>query len=229
MHDPKTVTFDAIRAAGGIVHSDGNIFFTNAEQFHAAADSIRTPAAQGAVREELVRNIKDAIRELSGGFVYPDLIIAVDQLAALSADVGETATLEGVRDKLFDGRPVTRDAEGWYRHPAIPLADEDVNYEKLLTALRVETVFVSMENDNPEAAERYGEAGEGDCHYWTPTPPEGDDWCLLSVYDTEDGPYALFGRDAYIAEQKRKRENTRRMADAIADNTAKAEVMPKWL
>lgn len=28
---------DTIRAAGGIIHSDGNIFFTRAEQFLAAA------------------------------------------------------------------------------------------------------------------------------------------------------------------------------------------------
>lgn len=43
----KTVctTHDAIRAAGGIVHSDGNIFFTNLDKLHAA---VRSNA--GAVR-----------------------------------------------------------------------------------------------------------------------------------------------------------------------------------
>lgn len=30
---------DSIRDAGGIVHSDGNIFFTNAEQFLIAASA----------------------------------------------------------------------------------------------------------------------------------------------------------------------------------------------
>ncbi|BDD90911.1 hypothetical protein PanNE5_03510 [Pandoraea sp. NE5] len=149
------------------------------------------------------------------------ILEAIEELkrrAALSADGGEAANLEGLRDKLFDGRPVTRDAEGWYWHPAMPDADEDVNYGKLLTALRIEAVFVSMEVDDSEAADRYGEAGEADCHYWTPTPPEGDGWHLLAVYDTEDGPYALFGRDAYVAEQKCKQERTRQMAAAIAAN-----------
>ncbi|VVE78135.1 hypothetical protein [Pandoraea sputorum] len=152
------------------------------------------------------------------------ILEAIEELkrrAALSADGGEAANLEGLRDKLFDGRPVTRDAEGWYYHPALPHADEDVDFEKLLTALRIESVFLAMEDDNPEASERYGDAGEADCHYWTPTPPEGDDWCLLAVYDTEDGPYALFGRDAYVAEQKRKQERTRQRAEAIAANQAR--------
>lgn len=35
--DAERALKDAIRAAGGIVHSDGNIFFTNAEQFLQAA------------------------------------------------------------------------------------------------------------------------------------------------------------------------------------------------
>lgn len=143
--------------------------------------------------------------------------------AALSADGGEAANLEGLRDKLFDGRQVTRDAEGWYYHPALPNTDEDVNLENLLAALRIESVFVSMESDDSEAADRYGEAGEADCHYWKPTAPEGEGWRLLAVYDTEDGPYALFGRDAYVAEQKRKQEHTRRIAAAIAANQAKGE------
>lgn len=47
---------DAIRAAGGIVHSDGNIFFSNAEQFEKAAAWNRRPPASServALIEEL--------------------------------------------------------------------------------------------------------------------------------------------------------------------------------
>lgn len=33
---PSAITHDSIRAAGGIVHSDGNIFFRNIEQARAA-------------------------------------------------------------------------------------------------------------------------------------------------------------------------------------------------
>ena len=150
-------------------------------------------------------------------------MLAAAPTPAAQSEGQEAPNLEGLRDKLFDGRPVTRDAEGWYYHPALPNTDEDVNFGNLLAALRVESVFVSMEVDDSEAADRYSEAGEADCHYWTPTPPEGDDWCLLAVYDTEDGPYALFGRDAYVAEQKQKHERTRQRAEAIAANQAKGD------
>lgn len=39
---------DIIRAAGGIVHSDGNIFFTNAEQFKCAALASQATPAPGS-------------------------------------------------------------------------------------------------------------------------------------------------------------------------------------
>lgn len=40
MPELKTKMLDAIRAAGGFVHSDGNIFFTSSEQFRVAAEAI---------------------------------------------------------------------------------------------------------------------------------------------------------------------------------------------
>jgi len=55
---------DAIRQAGGIVHGDGNIFFTNAEQFRAAAlaSQAAEPASEtaaGAVTDEQIRAVLD--------------------------------------------------------------------------------------------------------------------------------------------------------------------------
>ncbi|VVD70780.1 hypothetical protein [Pandoraea anhela] len=149
--------------------------------------------------------------------------LPVSERAALSADGGEAVDLEGLRAKLLDGRPVIRDAEGWYDHPAMPFADEDVNYEWLLAALGIETRFVSMEADDSDAYDRYGAAHEPDCHYWTPTVPDGDGWQLLSIYDTEDGPHVLFGRDIYAVAQARRKEHTRRLAAAIAAKTAKGD------
>lgn len=186
----------------------------------------------GDEREVLIQSMKNAQEWIAASRARCDEIErdrwdalqrVIDFLAcaALPADGGEAANLEGLRDKLFDGRQVTRDAEGWYYHPALPNTDEDVNLENLLAALRIESVFVSMESDDSEAADRYGEAGEADCHYWKPTAPEGEGWRLLAVYDTEDGPYALFGRDAHVAEKKRKQESTRQRAEAIAASTVK--------
>jgi hypothetical protein len=105
--------------------------------------------------------------------------------------------LEGLREKLLTPREIVRDEDGWLWHPDYPVCDEGTHAGKFLDAFGIEAVFVSMESDDPEGAERYFEAGEPDCSYWTPTPPAGDGWVLLEIYDTEDGPYALFGRDAY--------------------------------
>ncbi len=51
-----------IRNAGGIVHSDGNIFFTNAEQFIAASQAGRAAACY--VRTDALERLKD--KRLSG-------------------------------------------------------------------------------------------------------------------------------------------------------------------
>lgn len=39
----EVITVASIRAAGGIVHSDGNIFFTNIDQLRAALSHPSTP------------------------------------------------------------------------------------------------------------------------------------------------------------------------------------------
>ncbi len=38
------------------------------------------------------------------------------------------------------------------------------------------------------------EAGEADVSAWKPTPPIGEGWFLVSVHDTEDGPYSVWLR-----------------------------------
>lgn len=45
-----------IRASGGIVHSDGNIFFTSGEQFLAAARAALAAPAQAAPANEALKN-----------------------------------------------------------------------------------------------------------------------------------------------------------------------------
>ena len=124
--------------------------------------------------------------------------------------------LEGLREKLLAPRQIVRDEDGWLTHSDFPICDEDVRADKLLEAFRIEAAFVSMEDDvSHEAYEEYYESGAPDCSSWTPTPPAGNGWVLLEIYDTEDGPYAMFGRDAYTAEQERKKENTRKLRAAV--------------
>jgi hypothetical protein len=123
--------------------------------------------------------------------------------------------LEGLREKLLTPRQIVRDKDGWLWHPHYPVCDEGTRADKFLEAFGIETAFVGMESDNSDMAERWHEEGLTDCSEWTPTPPAGEGWLLLEIYDTEDGPYALFGRDAYEAEKARKRENTRRLSEAV--------------
>ena len=33
---------------------------------------------------------------------------------------------------------------------------------------------------------------------WEPQSPDGEGWFLVAIYDTEDGPYACFGRPAEV-------------------------------
>ncbi len=106
--------------------------------------------------------------------------------------------LEGLTDRLLAPREIVRDADGWLSHPAMPICDEGVRYDKFLSAFGMQAHFCAMDGDAPpDAVERYfnGEGAEqGNCRSWTPTPPEGDGWVLLEIYDTEDGPHAVFAR-----------------------------------
>lgn len=120
--------------------------------------------------------------------------------------------LQGLREKLLAPREIVRDEDGWLTHPDFPICDEDVRADKFLEAFRIESAFVGMEEDvDFETYDRYVESEEPNCSAWIPTPPAGNGWLLLEIYDTEDGPHALFGRDAYTAEQERKKEHTRKL------------------
>jgi len=102
--------------------------------------------------------------------------------------------LENLRELLLAPRPIVRDEDGHLTHPALPICDERVRYDELLAVFGIEAHYVGMESDDSKAYERYSGADGPDCSYWTPAPPSGDGWLLLAIYDTEDGPYALFGR-----------------------------------
>ncbi|MFM0243842.1 hypothetical protein [Paraburkholderia sediminicola] len=99
-----------------------------------------------------------------------------------------------MRDALLAPREIVRDTDGFLTHPAFPLCDEDVCANKLLAAFGMDAVFVSMECDDDAAYDRYSDGADGGFADWNPTPPEGDGWMLLQIYDTEDGPYAMFAR-----------------------------------
>jgi len=100
--------------------------------------------------------------------------------------------LEGVADALLAPRVMKRNEDGALYHPDFPIFDEGVRADLFLTALGLESAFVSMEQDAPHL---WNDENEYDLNAWTPTPPASD-WVLLEVYDTENGPYAMFARQA---------------------------------
>ncbi|TKI21311.1 hypothetical protein FCO27_18925, partial [Bacillus pumilus] len=167
-------------------------------------------AGLGLINEALSRDPEDG-----GAEPILDAIEELKTKAGVGAEAAQGAAvainLEGLRERLLAPRMIVRDEDGWLHHPASPICDEGTQADKLLEAVGIEAAFVGMESDAPDLAERWHEQGMTDCSAWTPTPPTGNDWQLLEIYDTEDGPYALFGRDAYTAEQERRKEHTRKL------------------
>ncbi|UTV56390.1 hypothetical protein [Burkholderia arboris] len=110
------------------------------------------------------------------------------------------ADLQGLRRTILTPREIVRDQYGMLSHPAIPYLDEDVNYQTFFDAFGIESAFVCMETDiDCDAYDRYVESNDPNCSFWTPSAPTGDGWLLLEIYDTEDGPVAL-----YVREKKRE-------------------------
>lgn len=97
---------------------------------------------------------------------------------------------------------VMRDAEGWWSHPQYLMEPEfeDVDaltlerYRSYLTDRGVESSYTTMESDDYVEFERYCETGDANCSAWTPLPPDGTGWFILSIHDTEDGPICVWGR-----------------------------------
>ncbi|WP_230942713.1 hypothetical protein [Burkholderia cepacia] len=110
------------------------------------------------------------------------------------------ASLEGLRCAILTPREILRDQDGMLSHPAVPYLDEDVNYETFFAAFGIESAFVHMENDvDCDTYDQYFASNSANCSFWTPSAPSGDGWLLLEIYDTEDGPVAL-----YVREKKRE-------------------------
>jgi len=105
------------------------------------------------------------------------------------------ADLQGLAERLLAPREIERDNDGWLTHPAMPVCDEGVRYDELLAAFGIETRFVDMESDvSAEEFDRLVESNDSAFPDWNPSPPEGEGWRLLEIFDTENGPYALFAR-----------------------------------
>ncbi|WP_425953022.1 hypothetical protein [Ralstonia pseudosolanacearum] len=154
-----------------------------------------TPDQLGAVEEAIAivrgQELKDYDRVVASLQSILSHALAAQRKASF---VESYIDLQGLAKQLLAPREIVREGEGWLRHPGFPVCDENVRADKFLAAFGIESFFRQMDGDvSDERYERF--LDEGDCADWNPTPPEGEGWMLLEIYDTEDGPYALFARE----------------------------------
>jgi hypothetical protein len=104
---------------------------------------------------------------------------------------------------MLQPETVERDKYGFWLHSVLLKLEEDQPIDGLPEAEGMEFSYVEFFSDAPEElTEMYDAAGdpsssvmwEDAVRAWQPTPPEGEGWFLIAVYDTEDGPYACFAR-----------------------------------
>lgn len=88
-----------------------------------------------------------------------------------------------------------RDENGMWFHPGIPwdLVPEDTSLAPYLKAWGFAFKFDELESEDSEAHARYFNADDDpDFSFWNPEPPEGEGWFLGAMFDTEDGPCAVW-------------------------------------
>jgi len=84
-----------------------------------------------------------------------------------------------------------RDANGYVWHPDIPeppTDDEEAELAPAIEALGFDVASVFFSDDASV------DASSPDASAWLPTPPIGDGWQLIAIFDTEDMPVATFVR-----------------------------------
>ncbi len=101
--------------------------------------------------------------------------------------------------RMLDGRAIERDEMGLGDHPELPMLDEGMMPRSFFAALGLELAHTSAEDQLD--GEVLGAMSEAvNWTDWLPTPPHGDGWKLVSMFDTEDGPVAWWLRELPEAE-----------------------------
>lgn len=104
---------------------------------------------------------------------------------------------------MLQPEPIVRDAEGFWVHSCVLNGPEETAWPDLPGADGMEFYSVGFYDDVPHELQSIYAAGmDGDGNWrdavtrWQPTPPVGDEWFLVGIFDTEDGPHATFARPA---------------------------------
>jgi hypothetical protein len=92
---------------------------------------------------------------------------------------------------------VTRNREGYWSHPGyqgFPLGSPEC--VAWTAAQGLETKRTDLDDEPAEHAvvKSYFEEGNADVTAWHPAPPAGEGWFMLSLDDSDTGPYCVWGR-----------------------------------
>lgn len=93
---------------------------------------------------------------------------------------------------------VVREKDGSFVHPDMPPFDEgdgDKYHAWLVEqGLRVSRSMLEDEALDHPVFVSYFDNGGGSYADWVATPPDGDGWFTLAIYDNEDGPIWFWAR-----------------------------------
>lgn len=91
---------------------------------------------------------------------------------------------------------VVRSDIGYWIHPDIANMAFATNreWELFKQQQNIEIATTCFGDDAPKHVQEAYEDGSPDFSEWNPTPPEGDGWFMLSIYDTEDMPVCMWAR-----------------------------------
>lgn len=100
---------------------------------------------------------------------------------------------EAWRNRLLDARPIHRDRLGWGHHPELLDVSDLFQPTALYAALGIELHIIEAQSvlddahiDKLNMQQQWAT--------WNPSPPEGQGWKLVAIFDTPDSPVAWFMR-----------------------------------
>ncbi len=109
------------------------------------------------------------------------------------------------RKGLFTPEEPTRNRDGFYAHPDFPENLTDARFDSWSNAIGLQYSIDLLQNDyrdeSKDVRERY-ENGETDILAWHPEAPEGENWFIGSIHDSEDGPVCIWLRWEPVAADK---------------------------
>ncbi|UVL01063.1 hypothetical protein [Pseudomonas sp. B21-048] len=101
---------------------------------------------------------------------------------------------------LIQPLPVERDNDGWWsHHDYLSEFDDEITeaqFNDWCSRNQVETKISHMESDvSTDVFNVYMEDGQVNCSVWEMIQhPAEPGWFILSIYDAEDGPVCIWGR-----------------------------------